>query len=129
MKNLSIAATNTTPYISFDAKESVLILQGDSRPENVEVFYEPIIDWTKKFCAEKIATASSTPISIQIALNYYNSSSSKCIFDFLEHTKVLAEHSIAVNVIWSYEKDDDDMKDAGHDLQELLHINFTFKEI
>lgn len=129
MKNLIIERTNTTPYIHFDASSNALKLEGDSRPENVEAFYEPILNWIKDFCDYRISATSKAPVTIFIQLNYYNSSSSKCIFDFLELTKVLADYSIEVNVVWTYEKDDDDMKEAGHDLQELLHINFTYNEI
>ncbi|MEM7298694.1 MAG: SiaC family regulatory phosphoprotein, partial [Bacteroidota bacterium] len=60
---------------------------------------------------------------------YFNTSSSKCIYDILKEIKFLKERGKNVRVRWYYEQYDEDMMEAGEDYSDLLDLPFAFIEI
>ena len=63
-------------------------------------------------------------------LEYFNTSSSKCILDVFKKLENLHNKSVAEVVInWYYEEDDEDMLEAGEDYQSILKLPFKMVEI
>jgi len=62
-------------------------------------------------------------------MEYFNTSSSKCIYDLLKEIKSLKEGGKDVRVRWYYEQYDEDMMEAGEDYSDLLDLPFAFVEI
>ncbi len=64
-------------------------------------------------------------------MEYFNTSSSKCILDVfkkLENVfKKNNEEGVTIN--WYYEEDDEDMLEAGEDYQSILKIPFKMIEL
>ncbi len=52
MESLKIKATQITPEICFDIEKKVFIISGESRPENVKDFFEPILLWLENYFKE-----------------------------------------------------------------------------
>ncbi len=52
MDNLEIKETEFTPRIMFNREEHILEFDGVSRPENVALFYNPVIDWITTYESE-----------------------------------------------------------------------------
>ena len=125
MDSINIEGTPKTPTISFDAETSVIEIKGRSIPENSIEFYKPLVDWLDKF-----ADVAQGTVNVNIQLEYFNTSSSKCILDVFKKLENLQNKNRAEVVInWYYEEDDEDMLEAGEDYQSILKIPFNMVEI
>jgi len=125
MNNLEISGTAKTPSIMFNSKTGVLEIKGRSIPENAIDFFKPLVDWLDDYSKE---AQNLTQANIQ--LEYFNTSSSKCILDIfkkLENINKLDDIEVVIN--WYYEEDDEDMLEAGEDYQSILKIPFKMIEI
>ncbi len=125
LKILEIKATNKTPYIKFDPNMGVLELRGRSIPENAVEFYKPLVEWLDKYAQDP---KDKTEVNVQ--LEYFNTSSSKCILDVfkkLEDINKKPDKEVVIN--WYYEEDDEDMLEAGEDYQSILKIPFKMIEM
>ncbi len=125
MDSINIEGTPKTPTISFDANTGVIEIKGRSIPENSIEFYKPLVDWLDKF-----ADVAQGVVNVNIQLEYFNTSSSKCILDVFKKLENIQNKSKAEVVInWYYEEDDEDMLEAGEDYQSILKIPFNMVEM
>lgn len=120
MSVIQIQPTNTTPYVLIDANQHKIIFSGKSSPENSLGFYHPLISQAKTFFS-----ASNEPLSVDLSFRYFNTSSSKCLFDLLKMLKALSNDGKEVVINWMYEDDDDDMLETGEDYADLLDLDFN----
>ncbi len=125
LKVLEIQGTNKTPYIKFDPESGELIMKGRSIPENAVEFYKPLVDWLNEY-----AKNPKDKTTVKIQLEYFNTSSSKCILDvFKKLEEIHKKEGKEVVINWYYEEDDEDMLEAGEDYQSILKIPFRMIEI
>lgn len=125
METLSIEGTPKTPTIKFDSEQGFLEIKGRSIPENSIEFYKPLVDWLDKY-----ATKPKPATSVNIALEYFNTSSSKCILDvFKKLESIHKSGGSQVTINWHYEEDDEDMLEAGEDYQAIINVPFKMVEI
>ena len=123
MDPIKIEGTPKTPTVNFNAETGVLEIKGRSIPENAVEFYKPLVDWIGLYGDNAQA---STVVNIQ--LEYFNTSSSKCILDvFKKLESVNGKTNITIN--WHYEEDDEDMLEAGEDYQAIINIPFKMIEM
>lgn len=112
--------TKNTPEIVFE--ETQLLIAGESYPENVFTFYEPIFQWIQG----KIHDESD--IYLIFKLTYFNTNSSKVITDIL---LLLNDYYIAKNknikVKWYHAGNDIDAKESAEDF--FYDIKFPFEII
>ena len=66
---------------------------------------------------------------VNIQLEYFNTSSSKCILDVFKKLEAIhkAKHEVIIN--WYYEEDDEDMLEAGEDYESIIRVPFKMIEI
>lgn len=125
MENLVLEGSAKTPSIEFNGENGRLLLKGRSIPENSIEFYKPLNDWLDQY--------ASTPKSktvVDVRLEYFNTSSSKCILDFFKKLeKVNGAGSTSVEVNWYFETDDEDMEEAGEDYKAIVGLPFTIIEV
>jgi len=119
MEKYEIDGTPKTPTILFDINGGVLDIKGRSIPENSIEFYKPLVDALDKY---SVATKSATTVNIQ--LEYFNTSSSKCILDIFKKLESIHKSGSYVTINWHYEDDDEDMLEAGEDYQAIIGIPF-----
>jgi hypothetical protein len=120
METLLIEGSAKTPTIKFDSATGFVEIKGRSIPENSIEFYKPLIDWLEKY---GIKPQPTTTVNIQ--LEYFNTSSSKCILDVfkkLEGINKGGNSSVIIN--WHYEEDDEDMSEAGEDYRAIINLPF-----
>lgn len=119
MDTLEISPTRTTPSVSFDAAEYRLEFAGQSYPENSFDFYAPIKVWLEDFL-------QSQPPSLQVdfKLDYFNTSSSKCLLDVLDRLEKHHEVHQNISIRWFFDRDDEDMEESGQDFGEDLNLPF-----
>lgn len=127
MESIQIEGTPKTPDVNFQADKGIIEIKGRSIPENSIEFYKPLVDWLDDY---KQSPKDVTEVNIQ--LEYFNTSSSKCILDVFKKLEAIhtnKEHESKVVINWYYEEDDEDMLEAGEDYQSILRIPFEMKEI
>ena len=124
MESLFIEGTAKTPTVRFDGDQGLIEIKGRSIPENSIEFYNPLVDWLDKYGkAPKILT------KVNIQLEYFNTSSSKCILDVFKKLEAIHKSNNEVSINWYYEEDDEDMLEAGEDYDSIIRIPFKMIEI
>ncbi len=124
MEKFSIDGTPKTPSISFDLAAGVLEIKGRSIPENSIEFYKPLVD-----SLDKYASSPKGQTNVNIQLEYFNTSSSKCILDVFKKLEAIHKSGSAVTINWHYEEDDEDMLEAGEDYQAIISVPFKMVQI
>lgn len=124
MEKLSIEATKYTPKVEFDATSGVLEIRGKSYPENTFEFYEPILLWLKNF----FSSGGSKIVTFNFEITYYNSSSSKVLYDLFDILEEAVDGGHQVTINWCYDEENETALEAGEDFQEdfdTLDINLV----
>jgi hypothetical protein len=124
MDPIKIEGTPKTPTVSFDAEKGSIEIKGRSIPENSIEFYKPLVDWLEEYMK---SPKEMTEVDIQ--LEYFNTSSSKCILDVFKKLEAMYKGGNEVVINWHYEEDDEDMLEAGEDYQSIIKIPFKMMEI
>lgn len=131
MEKLSITGGDYRPEILFSPEENIFRIKGISRPEDARSVFYPAITWLNDFYEYlltngEISYSFEDPFIIQFDLSYFNSSTAKFLFDIVMILKKMRTSGIIVSVVWFYEKNDTDMRDAGEHLSELAEIDFVY---
>src|SRR5436190_14087326 len=117
MNDLIINDSIKTPLISLD-HSGVLEIKGKSIPENSLEFYKPVFEWLDSY-----SQSPAQKTELKINLEYFNTSSSKCLLDIFRRLETLnLSGKSQVKVAWLYDADDEDMMEAGEDYQALVKI-------
>lgn len=124
METISIEGTPKTPTITFDTTKGFLEIRGRSIPENSIEFYKPLVDWLEKY-----ATKPQPSTDVNIQLEYFNTSSSKCILDVFKKLEAIHKSGSQVVINWFYEEDDEDMLEAGEDYQAIINVPFKMVQV
>lgn len=121
MTIFNLEGSPKTPVVNLNHETGVLELRGRSIPENSIEFYKPIFDWLDQY-----HTNPKPETKVNIVLEYFNTSSSKCILDLFKKLEALNNGGkTKVNIHWHYEEDDEDMLEAGEDYQAIISVPFT----
>lgn len=123
MNNLTLEGSAKTPTISFDSNGK-LELKGRSIPENSVEFYKQLNDWIDAY-----SNVPATSTIVDVKLEYFNTSSSKCILDLFKKLELLHRTGRDTVINWYYESDDEDMQEAGLDYKAILTIPFELVEV
>jgi hypothetical protein len=118
MDKILIQKTKTSPEVSMDFEKGTLDIIGESYPENAVGFYKPVFDWLN------LTTEANTPLTVNFRLDYFNTSSSKCVIDILDLLDKYYANSGKVEVKWYYKEDDDDMLETGEEFSSDIKVPF-----
>ena len=124
MENLHLEGSAKTPSIHFDAVAGKLELKGRSIPENSVEFYKPLNDWIDAYGKSPVGETI-----VDVKLEYFNTSSSKCILDLFKKLETISGERTRVSVNWYFEEDDEDMEEAGQDYQAIIGLPFNIIEV
>jgi hypothetical protein len=124
MENLTLEGSAKTPTVKFDSAAGKLELKGRSIPENSIEFYKPLNDWIDSY-----ASNPQTETIVDVKLEYFNTSSSKCILDLFKQLEKLNQRNTKVQVNWYFEEDDEDMAEAGEDYEAIIDLPFKMIEV
>jgi len=115
--------TNASPYVLIDEEKGYMRFEGESYLEDVFTFFSEINDWLEKYMSSDF-----TELTFDCAMEYFNSSTTKVLYNMLRYMDV---HSQGKKVIvnWIVEDEDDDMLiECGEDYQEEMdHLEFHIK--
>ncbi len=124
MKGYFIKATKVTPSVYFNPSKGLLDIRGKSSPENPLNFYNHIYDSVVTY-----GQTDNTKITVNLAFEYFNTSSSKCIYGLFKKLDELVKLGKTLSVNWYYEEEDEDMMEAGEDMSCLFSFEFNYIEI
>lgn len=121
MDAITIAATDRSPAIAFDFDNNHLKISGESYPEDVSEFYNPLFQALDTYLAD----LGNGHCRFDFELIYFNSSSAKAIMTLMDKLDEAAEGGASVDIHWIYDEEDDNMAELGEEFGEDLE-NATF---
>ncbi len=121
MEVINIKGTEDTPNVILDKENGKFEISGRSLPEDVNMFFEPIMDWIDDYCEDPLDKTM-----FDFKLEYFNTASSKVILDILLKLEELAENEKEVTVRWHYHEDEEDMLEAGEEYADIVEIPFKY---
>jgi hypothetical protein len=124
---LYIAASPSTPEVDFRFDTGQLSLRGESYPENAAAFYGDIIRRLRAY----LEGCQQRPISVHIALAYFNSSSTKMLFNIIEALAEAVERGgNRVTLHWFHDAEDDTLLEFGQELaDDFPAIEFVIQAV
>lgn len=124
MDSLVLEGGTKTPKIQLDSEHGSVKIQGRSIPENSLDFYKPVLSWLDQYIKDP-----KEQTVVDVKLEYFNTSSSKCILDVFKKLEIIFKRGSRVKINWYYEEDDEDMLEAGEDYHSIVKIPFTMVEL
>ena len=123
MQTFVKSATETTPFLKFDASLGDFFIEGKSIPSDAEGFYGPVLHWLKEYVDKP-----NLKTTLVLKLDYFNISSSKRILFIFYKLNELIDAGHKVNVKWYFHEGEDDMHEVGQDFAFMVNIPFEFIE-
>ena len=122
MNNIYLEEGKNTPKIIGDVSQSKLTIHGNSYPEDIQLFYAPIISWIEAL------SKLESKICVDCQFYYIASSSVIATLKLLQKVESLFEKA-NITFNWRYEIGDDDIKKIGQDFSSLLKNNLNIIEV
>lgn len=132
MRALKIEQTETSPEVVLELESKTYLFIGESRPENVSEFYEPIMKWIEDWGAllyyRVQQYGKKENHAVRFHFEYFNSSSAKYIMDlFLKINEInSSSDKIEIKIEWAFDAMDEDIKESGREFEVLTSIQFDF---
>lgn len=123
MESLNIEPTACTPAVRFDPDRSVLMLSGESYPENAFEFFAPILSWVET----RLDAGPPAGLTIEIHLNYLNTSSVKCMIDLLDLLQEAHDRQQAVGLVWYCDTDNESARELAEEFGEDVTFPFVIE--
>jgi hypothetical protein len=123
MEVINITATEDTPKVILDHINKIFEISGRSLPEDVVVFYQPVMQWL-----EDLEKSPIENMELSIKLEYFNTASSKLILDILLKLEDIFNNGTQLKVKWYFLSSDTDMKEAGEEYSEIVSLPFEITE-
>ncbi|MDX1372583.1 MAG: SiaC family regulatory phosphoprotein [Nitrososphaeraceae archaeon] len=125
MSVLEIPAKEAAPYVRFDESNGELEIRGKSYDEDVVMLFSMLRSKIKAF-----GKKSPEKLDVYIFLKYFNTSSSKCLFDLLSDIKDLEENeNFTLNMSWDYVEGDEEMEEEISDFKDSLEMDFSINGV
>ena len=124
MDTITLEESSKTPYILMDSDKGIIEIKGRSIPENSVEFYKPLISWLNDYSLEEMK-----PTKVKFQLEYFNTSSSKCILDIFKRLEAMYRKGWDISISWCYDEDDEDMYESGEDYKSILSCPISLEKI
>jgi hypothetical protein len=118
MQDFIIEETKLKPRVYFSAEKGLMDIEGRSLLEYAEELYDPMSNWVEEYMLNP-----NSKTVLNIALEYFNSSSAKALIRFLAIVKKL-EGKTQLEVNFYY--DDENILEYGKDFSEIVDLKFNF---
>jgi len=122
MEAINIQGTDDTPNVILDKASGKFEISGRSLPEDVNMFYEPIMKWIDEYSEDP-----NDKTVFNFKLEYFNTASSKIILDILLKFEEIVENGHNVVIKWHYHEEEEDMLEAGEEYADIVEIPFEYE--
>jgi hypothetical protein len=120
-----IKSTATTPLIVLDYAKNIYLFEGESFPEDVNDYFDPIMHPLE----DHLRKLQNGNIQMDFFLTYFNSASTKVFFNLFNLLEEVSEFN-SVTVNWKYHAEDDTAEEFGQEFKEdLVNVEFNFVAI
>ncbi|KAF0653755.1 MULTISPECIES: biofilm regulation phosphoprotein SiaC [Cyanophyceae] len=115
--NLSVPGSQSSPSIRADWKAGVVVMSGESYPENSFELYDQLIQWIESY----LSTADQS-LTLELHLNYLNTSSIRFMIDIFDLLQSAFDEGKEVLVQWMF----DDRNPRSAELGSEFKEDYTF---
>ncbi len=115
--NLSLPGSQTSPSIRADWSAGVVVMSGESYPENSFEIYDQLIQWIDSYL-----NAAINSLTLELHLNYLNTSSIRFMIDIFDMLEAAHTDNKEVLVQWMY----DDRNPRSAELGAEFKEDYTF---
>jgi hypothetical protein len=119
-----LVPTNTTPLVWLDPLAGKCHITGRSLPENAPEFYGKLTE-----AIDAALPMITSPVRWEFRLPYFNTSSTKGLYQVLARIRSHADVGGQHEVVWDVEDQDEFMREAGENFEELLDLGIIFREL
>ena len=117
--NLEIEANKDTFMVSCNRELGTIQIEGSSYPEDAMAFFEPVFAWVEDYISQE-----GKALAVKLAINYLNTSSTKCLFDLIDILEEYYENGGDTKIDWYYHQKDKDIHEAGEEFREDVQLPF-----
>ncbi len=121
MKDLLVKSTIKTPKINLRSN-GVIEIKGSSFIENTRKFYIPVVAWLNEY----VKNPSDTTF-VNLEFEYYNTSSQMWIFKIIQILSVITNTDKKIEFNWYFQEEE--VREAGEDIENLLNIKMNFIKV
>lgn len=121
IEDLIMVGDKTKPNVYFNYEKGELTIEGRCILEYAEIVFDLMTDWLEKYIEKP-----KEKTTINLRLEYFNSSTAKALVRFLFLAKQLPEKNSELYVNYYY--DDENIYEYGQDFMEVVGIPFNFIE-
>lgn len=117
MENLYIpgqVGSFPTPTVDLDAAHGVLVITGESHPEDAAAFYAPVILWL-----DTLTSGPPRKVVLELRLTFFSPSTQPQLLALLRRLHAFAARGATVVATWQIDPDDDDMVDTAADFETM----------
>ena len=123
MNTLHINQTEDTPLVHFGTVSGKFEIQGNSIPENIYMFYNPVFEWLDKYTQNP---NEKTEFVFQMKM--ISSASMKMFYELFTMIDSFYENSnIDVSITWFYSIYDDEIREIGNDFKDSVNVPFNIE--
>ncbi|AZQ62199.1 DUF1987 domain-containing protein [Flammeovirga pectinis] len=122
MEKLSInkdGMNTQIPVVFMDSENSKGNILGESYHDGVSQIYSDIVDWINDYFKE------NDTFSLNFGLGYFNTPSSKGIYNILKCLKEWTDQNKLVSIFWYVSENDDDLLEDIEDLSDDVDIHIS----
>jgi len=123
MNLFTLSESKRTPEVLFNLDNAELVFNGNSIPEDVNLFYAPLISWIE--VNKDHIIQDSRQLMIKVNLVYFNSATLKFLVSLLKFLINIKGVDL-VKISWLYDHDDDDMLETAKDISNILSIPINY---
>lgn len=124
METLHLPSTQYTPEVRWDPLRGILIMRGESYPENVLSFYAPILEQMRS----ALQDGKPAQLQVEMHITYYNSASAKAFHRIFQMLNNAASNGCLIKLLWHYDEEDDMARDLGRDIKDdfsFIHVELV----
>jgi hypothetical protein len=119
MEEINIAKCADTPGVRLSKSKGVFEIIGVSYPEDVRIFYGPILQWLADYNEQP-----NDKTVFVFKLDYFNTATSKILLDVMMSLEKIHKEGHECLVEWHFEIGDEDLQESGVDYSEIVKVPF-----
>lgn len=123
-KNLSLAPTQSTPAVTAEWEAGLLVMAGESYPENTYEIFDSIIGWVEEFLRSE-----NRLLKIELKLNYLNTSSIRAMIDIFDRLQSACDEGKPIAVTWFYDSRNPRSAELGEEFKEDYSFDFEITAV
>lgn len=120
---MHLSPSRVTPEVLINTEDHILLMKGRSSPENSVMFFDQVKRGISNYFQNE------QHLDVHFMFEYFNTSSSKSIFEIIKMLKKYMSIGKSVTFNWVYESYDEDMLETGEDYADLLEVDMNMVEV